>query len=207
MGLFSAIGSFLGGRSAKRASRRAQAAQEQAFDRAVGELRRQSDLTRADYAPARDLLAPSLSNLADIIGINGEEAQRLALTGIQSSPEFTNTIQSGEEAILANASATGGLRGGNVKDFLSRFRGDTYTAAIQERLRRLGGLAGLGMGATDSSAAFGADAANNIAQNLVGRGAASAQGLLTRGGINAQMWNNAGGFSPGGLVKRLGQIF
>jgi hypothetical protein len=219
MGLFSLVGSIFGGNAAKKASRRAEQAQIAAMDRAIGEQRRQFDVTRADYEPARALLAPSIESLSGLIGLSGPEAQQLALNGIQASPELMQIIRNGEDALLANASATGGLRGGNTQDALARFRGDAFANQIGTQLQRLGGLAGLGMGATDSVSAFGANASNNISQQMVGQGAARAQGLLTRGGINSQMWNNVGGFldqafsaavpgaTPAGLFKRAGQMF
>jgi hypothetical protein len=192
VGLFSIIGGIFGAGSAKKASRRAEQAQIEAARLGIEETRRQFDLTRADYEPARALLAPSLDRLGNLIGTNGAEDQSAALQALQGSPELAAIMRNGEDAILANASATGGLRGGNTQDALSRFRGDSFASLIQQQIQRLGGMAGLGMGATDSVSAFGANASNNITGLLGQQGQARAQGLLTRGGINAGLWNNIG---------------
>jgi len=106
---------------------------------------------------------------------------------------LASVIRNGEEALLANASATGGLRGGNMQRGLADFRSDAFADQLNQQIARLAGLAGLGQGATDSVSAFGANASNNISNTLGQQGQVRAGGLLTRGGINSQIWNNVGG--------------
>ena len=194
MGLFSFLGSVIGGGKAKKASKKAEAAQLEYLNKALAEQQRQFDVTRADYEPARSLLAPSVTGLADLVGVNGVEAQTAGLEGIQNSPLLASIIRNGEESVLQNASATGGLRGGDTQRGLADFRADAFANEIQSQMQRLAGLTGIGMGATDSVANFGQQRANNIS-NLYGQqGQVRAGGLLTRGGINSQLWNNAGSF-------------
>lgn len=117
---------------------------------------------------------------------------------------------------MQNASATGGLRGGNTQASLANFRADAFAQQLQEQMARLAGLTGIGMGATDSVSAFGANKANNVT-DLFGRiGGAQASGLLQRGGITAQMFNNAGSFLDSaaksfmpttGFGAKLGKLF
>lgn len=194
MGLFSFVGNLIGAGKQKKASRKAQAALEAALNRGIDEQTRQFDLTRADYEPARNLLAPSVTGLADLIGVNGVEAQQTGMEGIQNSPLLASIIRNGEESVLQNASATGGLRGGNTQNSLANFRADAFANELQAQMARLAGLTGIGMGATDSVSSFGANKANNVS-NLLGQiGGAQASGLLQRGGISAGMWNNVGSF-------------
>ncbi len=194
MGLFSFAAGLIGAGKQKKASRKAQAALEAALNRGIDEQTRQFDLTRADYEPARNLLAPSVTGLADLIGVNGVEAQQAGMQGIQDSPLLASIIRNGEESVLQNASATGGLRGGNTQNSLANFRADAFANELQAQMARLAGLTGIGMGATDSVSSFGANKANNVS-NLLGQiGGAQASGLLQRGGITAQMFNNAGSF-------------
>ena len=134
---------------------------------------------------------------------------------MKAGPLYTSLTGAGEESILANASATGGLRGGNTQDALARFRGDTLNSVIANQLAQYSGLVGIGSGATDAVSKFGAAAVN--AQNqLRNQGAgAKAQAVLTKAGINAQNWSNAGGFldsaissvlptsGVGGFLKKL----
>lgn len=194
MGLFSFVGNLIGAGKQKKASRKAQAALEAALNRGIDEQTRQFDLTRADYEPARNLLAPSVTGLADLIGVNGVEAQQTGMEGIQNSPLLASIIRNGEESVLQNASATGGLRGGNTQNSLANFRADAFANELQAQMARLAGLTSIGMGATDSVSNFGANKANNVS-NLLGQiGGAQASGLLQRGGISAGMWNNVGSF-------------
>lgn len=194
MGLFSFVGGLIGAGKAKKASRQAEAAQLEYLNKALAQQQGQFDQTRADYAPARELLAPSLTQLGDLVGVNGVDAQRIGMEGIQSSPLLASIIRNGEESVLQNASATGGLRGGDTQNSLATFRADAFSNELQAQMARLAGTAGIGLGATDSVANFGANTANNIS-NLYGQqGQVRAGGLLTRGGITAGMWNNAGAF-------------
>lgn len=194
MGLFSLVGSLIGGGKGKKASKKAEAAQLEYLNKALGEQRRQFDLTRSDYAPYLATGLSGLDQLGDLIGVNGADAQSAGLVNIQNSPELAALIRNGEEAVLQNASATGGLRGGNIQTGLANFRADTFANQLQTQIARLAGLAGLGQGATDSVSAFGQQKANNVS-NLFGQmGDVRAGGLLTRGGINNQLWNNAGSF-------------
>lgn len=192
MGLFSTIGSLIGGGSAKKASRKAEAARMEYLGKALDEQRRQFDLTRADYGPLLSLLAPSVSRLGDGIGLNGTEKQQAFMDLVQTSPQLAAQLRNGEEAILANASATGGIRGGNVQRGLADFRADRFASELDRQLAQLAGAAGLGSGATDSVSAFGANTANNVSNLFARQGEARAGGILTRGGINAQNWNNIG---------------
>lgn len=195
MGLFSFVSGLIGGGKAKKASRRAEAAQIEAQEKAIAEQRRQFDLTRADYAPYLKTGLAGLGDLGDLIGVNGADAQAAGLLNIQNSPELAAIIRNGEEAVLQNASATGGIRGGNTQSSLANFRGDAFANQLQTQITRLAGLAGLGQGATDSVSAFGANTANTVSDLLNLQGQTRKQGILTRGGINAQLWNNAGLFA------------
>lgn len=204
MGLFSFIGSLFGGGAAKRASRDAEAAQLGYLNQALGEQRRQFDLTRSDFAPYLETGKAGLTQLGDLVGVNGEGPLAAALARLQDSPTLARLISNGENAILANASATGGLRGGNIQRGLADFRADAFNSVLQQQLQRLAGLAGIGQGATDSVSAFGANAANNIANILGNQGQVRAGGILTRGGITNQMWNSAGGFLDNALSAVMG---
>lgn len=194
MGLFSFVGSLIGGGKAKKASKKAEAAQLEYLNKALSEQQRQFDLTRSDYAPYLATGLSGLGDLGDLIGVNGTDAQQAGLVSIENSPALAAIIRNGEDAILQNASATGGLRGGNIQRGLADFRSDAFVDQLNQQISRLAGLAGLGQGATDSVSAFGQQKANNVS-NLFGQmGDVRAGGLLTRGGINNQLWNNAGSF-------------
>ncbi len=194
MGLFSAIAGIIGGGKQKKASRRAEAAQLEYLNRALDEQRRQFDQTRQDFEPYSNIGRAGLDDLGDLIGVNGNDVQGSAIEALRASPFYQSLYRTGEEALLANASATGGLRGGNTQRGLADFGADTLATTIDRQLANLGGLAGLGIGATESVANFGANKANNVSNILGQQGQVRAGGLLTRGGITAGQYNAGGGF-------------
>lgn len=194
MGLFSFVGGLLGAGSQKKAVKKATKAQVAAMDRAIAEQRRQFDVTQANFQPYRDVGGKGLAGLGDLVGVNGGDPQAAAIAALRESPFFKSLFRHGEEAVLQNASATGGIRGGNTQASLYEMGEDTLSRTIQQQLASLGGLAGLGMGATNAVANFGARASDNVSGFLKGQGDARASGALAIGGINNQMWNNAGSF-------------
>lgn len=194
MGIFSFAAKLIGGGKAKKASRKGEAAMMEYLGKAIDEQNRQFDVTREDYAPYRAAGIGGLSNLSDLIGLNGDDAQRAGLVSIENSPALASIIRNGEEAILQNASATGGLRGGNTQRGLADFRADAFVDQLNQQIARMAGMTGIGQGATDAVSQFGAQKAASVSDLLNLQGQTRKQGILTRGGINASMWGSAGSF-------------
>jgi hypothetical protein len=216
MGLFSFIGSLLGGGSQKKAVTQATNAQVDAYNKGIGEEQRQFDLTRSDFEPYLKAGTGALGQLGDLVGTNGAPQQQSAIDALKASPFYQTLFRTGEENVLQNASATGGLRGGNTERGLADFGSDTLMKTIQQQLSSLGGIAGMGEGATNSVAGFGASNADAITKLLGSIGGAQASGILTKAGIGAQGLQNAGGFldtalssilGGGSLKSILGKIF
>ena len=194
MGLFSFLGGMIGGSAAKSASRKAEAAQLGYLDKALGEEHRQFDLTRSDYAPAREAGTAALGAEGDLVGLHGGGVQASAIEALRNSPLFQSLFRTGQEAVLQNASATGGVRGGNTIRSLADFGSDTLAQVIQQQLSRLGGIADRGMAAVGGTANSGDSITQAIAQLLGQQGQVRAGGILTRGGITNGMFQNAGSF-------------
>jgi hypothetical protein len=127
-----------------------------------------------------------------IAGLRGPEAQRAAIAQIEQSPFLQSQIQAGEEALLQRASATGGLRGGNIQAALAQFRPQMLQQAIEQQYGRLGGFAGAGLGVTEQLYRGGQAAAagqasqaqalgTNVSNLLAQQGAALAGGELAQG--------------------------
>jgi hypothetical protein len=204
MGLFTLIGGLLGAGAQKKASRKAQAAMIDALNRGIDTQQHQYDQTREDFAPYTAAGTAAMGGLGDLTGINGNDKWTAALSQLERSPELQSLYRTGDEAILQNASATGGLRGGNTQRSLADFRSDTFAKMIQQQLANLGGIAGLGLGATGSVAGFGQNTANNVSGMQTGIGQTTAGGITTRGGITAGMWNNAGSFIDQAIAAAMG---
>jgi hypothetical protein len=194
MGLFSFVGGLLGAGSQKKASRNAQAAMVDALNKAIGTEQQQYQQSRADFAPYLATGTSALGGLGDLVGTNGADKWQAAIAALQQSPLYQSLFRNGQESLLQNASATGGLRGGNTQRGLADFGADTLASVYQNQVGNLGSLASMGLGATGNISALGQNNANQVAGLQQGIGQTNANGILTRGGITAGMWNSAGGF-------------
>jgi hypothetical protein len=120
-----------------------------------------------------------------LLGLSGPEAQAKAIAGIETSPQFKAMMQQGERAILANASATGGLRGGNTQAALAQFRPQLLSQLIDQRFAQLGNVAQLGQAGAAGQASAGLSTGQGLAGTLGLLGQAQAGGYLAGGAANA----------------------
>jgi hypothetical protein len=187
------IGGAMASSAQKRASQTAAAAQTQATDQALAEQRRQFDATSALFRPYVEAGNSALARQLDLTGVSGPEAQQAAIQAIQQGPEFAALTRQGEESILQNAAATGGLRGGNVQGALAKFRPEVLSSLINQQYQRLGGLTSMGQASAGNQAAGGQAFANNVGQLFGQRGDAIANAALAQGQGQANMWGNLAG--------------
>jgi hypothetical protein len=111
--------------------------------------------------------APALAQQQALIGLGGAGEQARAISAIEQSPLFQAQVRQGEEAILQGASATGGLRGGNIQAALAQFRPEMLQQQIDLQYQRLGGLTELGQATTQNLARLGqASAAGQAAAGM-----------------------------------------
>jgi hypothetical protein len=135
---------ILGGAVGARGARKAGDAQVQAAEMGVEEQRAARLATEKLMAPYVQAGTGSLQGQQALLGLLGPEAQQQAYAGIELSPMFQSMVQQGESGILANASATGGLRGGNIQAALGQFRPQMLQSMIQNQYQNLAGLTSLG---------------------------------------------------------------
>lgn len=160
-------------------------------------------------APYANAGAPALAQQQALLGLGGSTAQQSAINALQQSPQFTSMLQQGENAMLQNASATGGLRGGNTQAALAQFRPALLAQAIQDQYARLGGMTALGQGTNQNIAQLGQSAAAGVGSAGLQTGANIAnlmgqQGAAQAGGALAQ--NQFGNAITGslGLIQGMG---
>lgn len=149
--------------------------------------------------PYVDAGTSAIGQQRDLLGLNGNEAQQGIINGIQNSPLFQEQIRRGETSILQNASATGGLRGGNTQAALAQFSPAMLSSEISNRFQQLGGLVNIGQNAAVGSGNAGQAATNGINSQLAQIGAAQAGSALAQGRATAQGYNS--------LAGGLGMIF
>ncbi len=201
-----AVGSIVGGitGSTKAAKGAQQAANTQAAaaDRAIAEQRAARDQSQQLQQPYVDAGSKSLAAQMALIGLNGTGAQQEALNALLTGPEYTTAVTQGEEAILQNAAATGGLRGGNTQNSLARFRADLLNSTIASKYNQLGGITSLGQNAAAGVASKNLASAGMIGSLLGEQASAIAGGQIAAGNSVTNGFNTAIGV--GGLLAGSG---
>lgn len=186
-------GSLIKGSAAKKASN-IEAASLQA---GVDETRAAREELRTLLQPYTEAGGPALQAQMAALGLAGPEAQQAYVSGQEQSPLFQSLAQQGEEAILQQASATGGLRGGNVQGALAQFRPQLLNQFLEQQYGRLGGMTQLGQRSAAGVGAAGMDAAGDIAKLLGQRGEARAGGALAQGKMYSDILGGVGGIAKG----------
>lgn len=132
----------------------------------------------------------------------GADAQQQAISALEQSPMFQGLARQGEQGILQNASATGGLRGGNVQGALAQFRPALLNQQIQQQLANFQGIASLGQNAavgTGNQAVQTGQQIGNLQQNTgQALGAGSIASGNAWGGALGSIGNIAGGLFGSG---------
>jgi hypothetical protein len=184
------IGDLTGANQSAAGAERAAATQSAAAEKGIAEQRRQFDALIELMAPYVTGGQEAFSQQQALIGLQGPEAQQKAISGFEESPIFQSLTKQGEQGILQSASATGGLRGGNVQLALSQFRPQVLNSLIEQQYGRLGGLSTIGQSSAAGQATAGMQTGENVANLLANQGAAIAGGQLAAGNRNRQIFSD-----------------
>ncbi len=180
-GLIAGGGALLGSIGSSNAAGKAADAQGDAAGKAIAEQRAQFEAIQALLKPYVTAGTGALQGQQNLIGLGGADAQTKAIQGLAGGPEMQSMVQQGENAILQNASATGGLRGGNTQGALAQFRPQMLNQLINQQFSRLGGITSIGQNAAAGVGNAGMGMAANVS-NLYGQqGAAAAGQYLAEG--------------------------
>jgi len=187
----------VGGVAQSKSASKAADAQTKAADQGIKEQRRQFDAIRELLSPYVEAGDVALEQQMALGGMSGREAQRKAISAIESGQEFQALTQQGEEAILQSAAATGGLRGGNTQAALAQFRPQVLSSLINQQYSRLGGVTALGQQSAAGVGTAGMQTGQNIA-NLYGQqGAAAAGSALATGQAFGNVMGSIGQYAGG----------
>lgn len=167
-------------------------AQTATSEASIAEQRRQFDVVQALLKPYVDAGSGAIGQQQALLGLSGADAQRDAISALEAGPQFQSMMKQGENAILQNASATGGLRGGNVQATLAQFRPQLLSQLIEQQFGKLGTISGLGQASAAGQAAAAQNTGNAISNALTQQGQAAAGAALASGQAQAQMWGNIG---------------
>lgn len=183
-------GSVYSANKSAKAAGKAADAQSEASEAGIAEQRRQYDKMVELLSPYVTAGTGALAGQQNILGLNGAAAQKAAISGIEQSDYFKSTAQQGENAILQNASATGGLRGGNTQGALAQFRPQLLNQLVQQQYQNLGGITALGQNSAAQQGNQGMQSANNIGNLLAQGGAAQAGGYIGQANASNQLVSN-----------------
>jgi hypothetical protein len=212
---FKAIGNYFSSREQAKAAKGAARAQTTATQEAVDVQQQQLDVIRNILRPylevgQANLTQPyiqageqALQGVQGLLGLRGAGEQQAAINQIQQGAQFQELARQGEQGILQNAAATGGLRGGNVQAALSQFRPALLNQLIESQYGKLAGLTSMGGTAAQNLLSMGQQtaaglaaaeqqAAANVGNFITQMGAAQAGGILGAGKAYAGLYQNLG---------------
>lgn len=148
--------------------------------------------------PYAEAGAPAFEQQQALIGLRGPEAERAAIERITGGARFQEMVQQGEEALLQNASATGGLRGGNIQGALAQYRPALLSSLIEQQYGKLGGFADIGRETQTNLAKIGQASAAGV----------GAQGVTTATNVSNLLGQQGQAIAGGqiGQAKAYGQL-
>ena len=184
------FGGVTGAKQAGKAAEAGAATQAAAAEKGIEEQRRQFDKLVELMSPYVAAGVPALTAQQALVGLQGPEAEQAALERITGGSTFQELARQGEEALLQRASATGGLRGGNVQAALAQFRPQLLNQLIEQQYTQLGGLTNIGQASAVRQAAAGQQTGTNVSNLLANQGAAIAGGQVARGNVGRQAFGD-----------------
>ena len=152
--------------------------QERAADKGVEEQRAAREEMRRLLEPYVAAGGPALEAQMGALGLRGAEAQQAYVAEQEQSPIYQALKRQQEESILQNASATGGLRGGNIQGALAQFSPALLNQFLTQQYDRLGGMTALGQQSAAGVGTAGMQSAGAIADLFGQAGAARAGSAL-----------------------------
>jgi hypothetical protein len=185
----SGLGGITGTKQAAKGAQNAANTQAAAAQNAIAEQQAARLSNEQRQQPFVNAGTSALAQQMSLIGLNGAAGQQGAIDALLASPEYSTAVRQSEQAILANASATGGLRGGNVQNSLATNRQDLFSNLLSQQMSRLGGLTSLGQNAAAGVGNAGIAVAGQIGDLLQQQGAAIAGGQIAKGNQVANNFN------------------
>lgn len=171
--------------------------QEAASTLGINEARDANVFAQRQFSPYSQAGLKGQEAYLALLGQSGANAQQQAIAGLENTPGYQAQLQTGQRALLQNASATGGLRGGNVQQGLAEFGSGLFGQYYQNQLNRLQELQNLGFNAAGNMAQSRQNAANAMGQFAV----TGAQGVANSIGGMSNTLANMGQIPTGAVAK------
>jgi hypothetical protein len=142
--------------------------------------------------PYMDAGTSALSKQQDLMGMNGVAAQNAQINMLQGG-EYQALAKQGENSLLQNAAATGGVRGGNTAAALEQLRPQMMQQLINTQNTNYGNMASQGQQAGTTLAGYRSDLGNQLAGVSGAQGQQLAQYNTNRGQYGAEKASSFGG--------------
>lgn len=194
MGLFNFLGNLFSGSSNRKAIQQASDAANAGLQKGIDQLNSQQATNKDTLSPYTTAGGGATDLIADMLGVNGADAQAQAIAHIKDSPLFSSQYDTGVNTILQNASATGGLRGGTTNSNLAGFGSQLFGDVYQNQLSDLFNLSGEGLSAADSLVGSGNETSSLIAQLLAKQGQNTSSAILGKHQATQAANNSIAGF-------------
>jgi hypothetical protein len=116
---------------------------QKGVDQQLASQRKQLDYLKRVQKPVLDLRNKALPQLAGFYGLGADagEYQQQFVDTARQSPFYQSMLDQGEEAVMRNAAATGGVRGGNVQQALAQNSQNVLQGLVNQQLQGLGSFA------------------------------------------------------------------
>jgi hypothetical protein len=170
-------------------------AQIAAGDRGIEEIRRQFDTVRQLLNPYVQAGNGALGSYQSLSGAQGADAQAREIAALQGTPQYGALTKAGEDAILQNAAATGGLRGGNTQGALADKRTQILSGLIDQQLGRYGSLINIGQNSAAGTGSAAMSAGQQVSGLMQQQGAAQAGGIVAGSNALTNALGGVGGFA------------
>lgn len=187
------IGDFLGGGDDSAKAAKSAAKIQTDFQREALDYLKQTEALPQKFREG------ALTGLGNIYGLGAPGSQEEFFSNLERTPLYGAIMSgrdAGEEAILRNASVTGGLRSGNTQynlaDYNTQLKNQALLTAYNDQVSGLQGLAGLPSNANQIAAST-AGIGQTLAQGQIAAAQAKQQG-------NQNMFNNAVGLAGLGAM-------
>ena len=192
------VGGVIASDAQTSAAETAAGAQTAAAQQTIDEQRRQFDAFQEMLAPYTEAGYGSLAEQQAMLGLSGAEAQQASVSAMEESPYFQDIARQGEEAMLQQASATGGLRGGNIQGALAQYRPQLLNQLLDQQYGRLSGLTQTGQASAAGVGQAGMNMAGQIGSAYQQAGAATAGSALAAGQATSDL--------IGGITGAIGTV-
>lgn len=174
----------------------------------IAEYRRQFDILQTLLAPYNTAGTNAVGAQQNLLGLNGATAQTAAINSLRYGPQMSAMLDVGQNALIQNASATGGLRGGNLQRGLAELSPTILNQLINQQYANLGGLSNLGQNAAAGAGSAAMQTGQLIGNSFGQMGQAQAGGYLSQASnTNNLLGNLTGLLSNQSFISGISGLF